>query len=158
MRGTRFVGLLGGGALALSLGCGGAASQIESPRAEVAPADSNAVADATDYAAALREAFEGYEAEIEYALSLTFASPEEARAVARSLAPERFDNLLEVALTRRGLNVDALGTYAQQNPVFFAEQQARYDGRLGHLERRALRVTERIQPGMDTVAFAEPAE
>jgi hypothetical protein len=90
--------------------------------------------DESTFAVALSEAFESYEREVQVASVLSYASEEEARAVASSLSTGRFDFQLDKALARNGLTRAQLSEYAAAHPEFFHAQQRAYWGRLQSIE------------------------
>jgi hypothetical protein len=111
----------------LSLG-GCAASQVQVAKAPVAVESGSA------YAAALAEAFDTYEHEVQTAATLTFGSEAEARAVMQTLSEARFDWALKQALARRGMTMADLARYAEANQAFLQEQQQSYAGRFARLQ------------------------
>jgi hypothetical protein len=111
----------------LSLG-GCAPSQVR-----VAPVPVAEVS-ASTCAAALAEAFDVYEREVDTASTLTFGSEAEAYAVMQTLSEARFDWLLTQALARRGLTMADLARYAEANQAFLQEQQHSYAGRFARLQ------------------------
>jgi hypothetical protein len=86
------------------------------------------------YAAALSEAFDAYEQEVQSAAKLTFGSPAEAAAVTQTLSMQRFDWQLKQALARHGVRTADLAHYAESHPAFADQQQRAYAGRLARLQ------------------------
>ncbi len=113
------------------VGCAGGAQSVPVENARnVAP----------QFASALDEAFARYETEVVRATQLSYDSPDEANAVARSLTAARFDQLLDEALARRGTNRTALGSYLGADARFATGQETLYQGRLERLEAQAQRI------------------
>jgi hypothetical protein len=102
--------------------------------------------DESQYAAALREAFDVYADEVYTAALFDYGSVAEAEAVVRTLSDTRFDYQLEQALVRRGLSTRALARFADKNPVFFHAQQRLHWGKLQELEATLASIPLRVKP------------
>jgi len=126
----------------LATGCG--AQLAQSPYA-------HGVTDDDRYAAALDEAFDRYDAEVAAAERMEFATEAEAQAVARTLAPRRFDVLLAASLQARGLSRRGLNVHAAHHPGFASAQEARFSGRLAGIEQRASALVTHVDASLAQV-------
>jgi hypothetical protein len=123
---------------ALTVGAG----RARDPAFRVAsPADIKA-----DYASALAEAFENYGDEVYRAALRDYASTDEAERVVRSLSHERFDQLFQAALAKRGLSMQGLWRFAQRHARFFHEQDRLHWNRLQTLEATLAAIPLRVRP------------
>jgi hypothetical protein len=135
MMSTKHVWIVG----LLVVGCGHTA------QVEVAHAPTDSMEVERQYADAIDEAFELYEAEVTAALDPIYESDEEAEAVARTYTGLRFDAHLDVALARRGLTEGDLGRYALSHPQFAESLREAHAGKLQALEQAAADIALRCE-------------
>lgn len=139
-----------------AFGCASTQSQpLAEPTAEAAAGDS-AADQWSLYAEALRVAFEAYEGDVQYALSLECQSEAEASAVAAAHTTARFNSYLADALERRNLSVDELVQYANNNPEFLEEQHSLYAARLARLEHVLQHEVERFRADRTMLSLTTP--
>lgn len=130
---------------------------LSAPTATLAQAEAAAASDAEQpFAAAIAEAFERYEAEVDAIADLTYRSRAEAYAVARTVAEHRFDLHLQHALARRHRTVADLARYAHGHPAFARLQQERFDGRLARLRTILGSLEDRVLAAAEPDAALEP--
>ena len=104
-------------------------------------------------AAALAEAFDAYEQEVQSAAKLTFGSAAEAHAVAQTLSVQRFDWELKQALAHHGLTMADLARYAETHPAFADQQQRAYAGRLDRIQSTVNSLAQHVR-SMDEFLLA----
>ncbi|MEM9190392.1 MAG: hypothetical protein AAGF12_14500 [Myxococcota bacterium] len=112
------------------------------------PAPSTAAPDPLpeQLSAALTEALDSYEAEVSAASTRWYPSYEASAAVSANLAKADLDAHLVDALAARGLTLVELNRYAEQNPHFVRQENARYEARVATLRPSIYAVLGRIDP------------
>lgn len=112
------------------------------------------------YADAFAEAFRTYEAEVEMAVSHTYASESEAFTVARSMNEAHFGRLLERALNHRGLTLHGFEQQRAHHPELEATLHQRFDTRILEVRASSSQIASRVTPhtASTLVAFDQRSE